>query len=84
MWEKNQKIIDIVDKKIFQPELRRGKEKPRLVERKKICLKRNLVKIRYYAVLQQSWTANGQLLYRLPGAPRTNKTDLRLPAGFWL
>ena len=31
--EENQKIIDIVNEKTFQPELRTGKEKPRLVER---------------------------------------------------
>ena len=42
--EENQKIIsvDIVDKKTFQPGLRMGKEKPRLVEREKTCLRRNL------------------------------------------
>ena len=33
MWEENRKIIDIVDGKTFQPELRIGKKKPRLVER---------------------------------------------------
>ena len=33
--EENQKIIsvDIIDKKTFQPRLRTGKEKPRLMER---------------------------------------------------
>ena len=33
MWEENQKIIDIVNEKTFQPGLRIGKEKPRLVEK---------------------------------------------------
>ena len=32
--EENRKIIDIVDEKTFQPALRTGKEKPRLMERK--------------------------------------------------
>ena len=31
--EENRKIINIVDEKTFQPGLRTGKEKPRLVER---------------------------------------------------
>ena len=34
MWEKNRKIIDIVDKKTFQPRLRTRKEKPRFVVRR--------------------------------------------------
>ena len=41
--KENQKIIDIVDKKTFQPGLRRGKEKPRLGERGGTCLRRDLV-----------------------------------------
>ena len=32
--EENRKIIDIVNEKTFQPGLRTGKEKPRLVERR--------------------------------------------------
>ena len=35
IWEKNQKIIDIVNEKIFQPGLKTEKEKPRFVVRKK-------------------------------------------------
>ena len=35
MWEKNQKIIDIIDKKTFQPELRTGKEKPKVCDEKR-------------------------------------------------
>ena len=41
--EKNWKIIDIVNEKTFQPELKTGKEKLRLVERGKTYLRRNLV-----------------------------------------
>ena len=41
--EENQKIIDIVDEKTFQPGLRTGKEKPRLMEGKKTCLRMDLV-----------------------------------------
>ena len=41
--EENRKIIsvDIIDEKTFQPGLRTGKEKPRLMERG-VCLKRDL------------------------------------------
>ena len=42
MWEENQKIIDIVDEKTFQPGLRTGKEKPRLVERGGVCSRKDL------------------------------------------
>ena len=40
--EENRKIIsvDIVDEKTFQPGLRTGKEKPRVVERKGTCFSR--------------------------------------------
>ena len=31
MWEENQKIIDIIDENTFQPRLKTGKEKQRLV-----------------------------------------------------
>ena len=41
--EENQKIIDIVDEKTFQPGLRTRKEKPRLLERRRTCLRRDLV-----------------------------------------
>ena len=34
MWEENRKIIDIIDKKTFQPGARTRKEKPRFVMRK--------------------------------------------------
>ena len=47
MWEENQKIIDIVNKKTFQPGLRTGKEKPRLDERGGTCLRRDLVEERF-------------------------------------
>ena len=46
MWKENWKIIDIVDEKTFQPELKTGKEKPRLVEREGIYLGGDLVKER--------------------------------------
>ena len=42
--EENQKIIGIIDEKTFEPGLRIGKEKPRLVERGGTCLRRDLVK----------------------------------------
>ena len=35
-------LIDIVDEKTFQPGLRTGKEKPRLMERGGVCLRRDL------------------------------------------
>ena len=34
MWEENQKIIDIVDEKTFQPGLKTKKEEPRFVVRR--------------------------------------------------
>ena len=42
MWEENRKIIDIVDEKTFQPGLRTGKKKPRLMKRGRVCLKGDL------------------------------------------
>ena len=42
--KKNRKIIDIIDEKTFQPRLRTKKEKPRLVEGKETCSKRELIK----------------------------------------
>ena len=39
MWEENQKIINIVDEKIFYPRLKIGKNKP------KVCVeRRDLIK----------------------------------------
>ena len=35
-------LIDIVDEKTFQPGLRTGKEKPRLVERGGVCSRKDL------------------------------------------
>ena len=35
MWEKNLKIIDIVNEKTFQPRLKTEKEKPRFMVRGK-------------------------------------------------
>ena len=42
--EKNRKImgVDIVNEKTFQPGLKTGKEKPRLVERGGVCLRKDL------------------------------------------
>ena len=40
--EENQKIIDIIDEKTFQPGLKTRKEKPRLVERGGVYSKRDL------------------------------------------
>ena len=42
MWEKNKKIIDIVNEKIFPPGLTIGKEKPRLVESGETYLRKDL------------------------------------------
>lgn len=42
MWEKNQKIIDNVNEKIFPPGIRIGKEKPRLVESRETYLRKDL------------------------------------------
>ena len=36
MWEKNQKIIDIVDEKTCQPQLRTEKKKPRFMMKKRV------------------------------------------------
>ena len=44
--EENRKIIDIINEKTFKPRLKTGKEKPRLVERKGTCLRKDLVKKR--------------------------------------
>ena len=41
--EENQKITDIINEKTFQPGLKIGKKKPRLVEKRGICLRRDLV-----------------------------------------
>ena len=57
MWEKNQKIIDIIDEKTFQPGLRIGKEKPRLMERKSLFeaySRRDLVGIRCCSVSESN------------------------------
>ena len=37
MWEEKRKIINIVDEKTFQSGLKTEKEKPRLIEREKVC-----------------------------------------------
>ena len=42
MWEKNQNIIDIVDEKTFQPELRIGKKKSKFVMRGKTLVEERL------------------------------------------
>ena len=42
MWEKNQKTIDIVNKKTFQPGLRIEEEKPRFVVRRRTLVKERL------------------------------------------
>ena len=42
MWKENHKIINIVNEKTFQSGLRTGKEKPRMMERKEVCLRRDL------------------------------------------
>ena len=47
MWEENRKILDIVNEKTFQPGLRIEKEKPRLVDRGEICLRRETWLKRY-------------------------------------
>ena len=83
--EENQKIIDIVDRKTFQPGLRTEKEKPRLIERKGLfeaCSRRDLVGIRYYSVSE----SNYKWLNHQIQAPQysVRETDLRLPASFWL
>ena len=57
MWEENRKIIDIVNEKTFQPELRTGKKKPRLMERKglfEVCSKKDLVGIRCCSVSESN------------------------------
>ena len=41
--EENQKIIDIVNEKTFQPGLKTRKVKPRLVERRRTCLRKDLI-----------------------------------------
>ena len=41
--EENQMIIDIIDEKIFQPGLKTGKKKPRLVERGETFLRKDLI-----------------------------------------
>ena len=43
MWKENRKIINFVDDKTFQPELKTGQEKLRLIEREKTCLRRDLI-----------------------------------------
>ena len=80
--EENRKIIDIVDEKTFQPGLRTGKEKPRLMERGGVCSRRDLVGIRCYSVSE----SNCKWLNHQIQTPRRSvrETDLRLPAGFWL
>ena len=100
MWEENQKIIVIINEKTFQPGLRIGKEKPRVVEGEKICsirdlvneglewwktwMMRNLVRIRCCVVLQESNCQWSNCHCRLPDAPYPKETDLRLFADFWL
>ena len=92
--EKPKDLINIIDEKTFQPGLRTRKEKPRMMEGGEVYLRkdlfkgetwiiRNLVRIRCYAVFQES-NYPGQLPCRFPGALCARETDLRLPAGFWL
>ena len=47
--EENRKIIsvDIVNEKTFQPGLKTGKEKPRLMERRGVYLRKDLFKERF-------------------------------------
>ena len=76
MWEENRKIIDIVDEKTFQPGLRTGKKKPRLMER------RDLVGIRCCSVSESNCK---RLNHQMQVSRRSIKeTDLRLSTGFWL
>ena len=85
MWEENRKIIDIVDEKTFQPGLRTGKEKPRLMERKGLfeaCLRRDLVGIRCYLVSESNCKWLNHQMQALQRSGR--EIDLRLPAGFRL
>ena len=61
MWEEKRKIIDIVDEKTFQPGLRTGKKKPRLMERKGLFeegLGRNKVLFGFEVKLQMAKPPN--------------------------
>ena len=51
MWEENQKIIDIIDEKTFQPGPRAGKQKPKFVMKGGTRMIRDLVRIRCCLVL---------------------------------
>ena len=42
MWEENQKIIDIINEKIFQLRLKIEKKKPRFVVRRRTLVEKRL------------------------------------------
>ena len=87
MWEENQKIIVIVDEKTFQSGWKTGKKKPRLMERGGVCLRKDLDNkgLGQNKVLYSSLGVELLMVNYYAGFPAlARKTDLRLPASFWL
>ena len=61
MWEENQKIMNIVNEKTFQPRLRTKKEKPRFIMRRETLVEKRLGLNKMLFSSQRSQTANGSI-----------------------
>ena len=61
MWEENQKIIDIVNEKTFQPRLRTRNKKPRFVVRGGTWVKEGLGQNKVLFSSQRGWTVHGSI-----------------------
>ena len=73
MWEKNRKIMDIVDKKTFQPGQRQGKK-----NQKWYSEKRNLVRNKMLFSSQWGRTANSSI-YQMQAPQRSLHQGVRSP-----
>ena len=60
MWKKNQKIIDIVNKKTFQPRLKTRIEKPKMCGKERDLIEEKLSQNKLLFSSQWGQTASGQ------------------------
>ena len=79
MWEKNRKIIDIVDEKTFQPGLRTGKEKPRFVVRGGTLVEEGLGRNKVLFSSSRGQIANGSI-HQMQAFRRSLRQGDRSPA----
>ena len=87
MWKEIQKIINIVNEKIFQLGLRIKKEKPRLMKRKGTYSRRNLVEKRFgqnKVLCNSSMESNCQLSTTIQAPWYSLHQGDRFPATHWL